>query len=144
SVRRVGRLQSSTTRVHEFGNARPAGATAGLGSSRLSRWKTDLRPSPPPPPRHHRTHSAQPSIPTHTRWPAHRAVLLPDLCPPAPAETRPNHARGAADYNATTHRIRPTRIGNPCLLRTGAACCLNLTHSNYNFLDKDSSGDLVV
>jgi hypothetical protein len=25
------------------------------------------------------------------------------------------------------------------VLRTGKAYCLNLTHSNYNFLDKDSS-----
>jgi hypothetical protein len=65
----------------------------GLRSSQLSRRKTDLRPSPAPPPRHHRAHSAQPSIPTHTRWPAHRAVLLQDLCPPAPAQTRSDHAR---------------------------------------------------
>ena len=67
------------------------------------------------------------------------AVLLQNLCPPAPAETRPIIARGAAPSIHTTHRIRQSRIRNPCLLRTGTTFCLNLTHSNYNFLDKDSS-----
>ena len=38
-----------------------------------------------------------------------------------------------------THRLRPSGIGNSRLLRTGAPRCLNLTHSNYNFSDKDSS-----
>jgi Transcriptional regulatory protein, C terminal len=88
-------------------------------ASQLPRRENDLRPAPTPPARNHRAHSPQPPIPTHTAGPAHRSVLLQNLCQTAETQTRGHHATGSAHLIPSTLGFRSAGSRNPRLLSRG-------------------------
>jgi hypothetical protein len=118
--------------------------TLGLDPATYPARPNDIRSPPIAPSRHYRTNPTQPPLSTHTQWPPHRLILLAYVYPAVATHARRSHASGPASNITHPKRVRAPPVRHRRALSGAATHRLNviqpnLTHSQYNFWDKDSS-----